>query len=158
GAVTGGSKRHVTAAAGRHEGGAMSLVGLDLNASRARAVIGAAGTVPKPLPLDEARRELPTALSLQNRHPEVGLAGAALSRQLPHLVCENFLSRLGTPQQWVAGRHRLDAARALTTVLERIHARTGIGKGVVLAVPAYLDGKQGQQIAGLATKAKLPFL
>ena len=107
----------------------MSLVGLDLNATRARAVIGPAGIPPKDLPLEESRRDLPAILSLQGRYPEAGRAGVALCRQLPHLVCENIFSRLGTPHQWIAGRHRLDAARALGVVLERIRTQSGAGVG-----------------------------
>jgi hypothetical protein len=136
----------------------MSLVGLDLNATRARAVIGPAGVPPKDLPLEDTRRELPAVLSLQNRHPEAGRAGLALCRQLPHLVCENFFSRLGTPHEWSAGRHRINAARALGIYLERIRAQSGAGKGVALAVPPYLTRQQGEILAAAVVKSRLPYL
>jgi hypothetical protein len=136
----------------------MSLVGLDLNATRARAVSGMSGVPAKPLPLDDPRPALPTAISLQGRTAEVGRAGVALCRALPHLVCDNFLSRLGTPHEWSAGRHRLDASRALALFLERIRTAASSAKGVVFAVPPYLDRKQGELFAAAVAKAKLPFL
>lgn len=136
----------------------MSLVGLDLNATRARAVVGVSGAPPKPLPLDDPRPTLPAALSLQGRYAEVGRAGVALCRALPHLVCDNFLSRLGTPYEWVAGRHRLDATKALTSFLEPIRTVAASAKGVVFAVPPYLDRKQGELFATAAGKAKMSYL
>ena len=136
----------------------MSLVGMDLNATRARAVVGVSGVPPKPLPLDDPRPALHAALSLQGRYLEVGRAGVALCRALPHLVCDNFLSRLGTPYEWSAGRHRLDAARALATFLEPVRATTSSAKGVVFAVPPYLDRKQGELFAAAVAKAKMPYL
>src|SRR5207248_1328367 len=81
-------------------------VGLDINASRAHAVQGPARAAPRLLPLGgpaaptpasvgaSARRgdDLPMVLSLQGRQAEVGKAGAALCRVMPHLVCADFLA------------------------------------------------------------------
>lgn len=134
----------------------MTLLGLDLNASRARAVLGPAGSTPRGLPLDGTTRDLPALVSLQNRALEVGQPGSVLRRQLPHLVCENILSRLGTPHVWSAGRHKIDAARAVTAVLERVHSTCSSVKGLVLALPPYLGRTQAELLPLLAGKASLP--
>ena len=91
----------------------MTVVGLDLNATRALAVTGSAGSPAQPILLDDPEQALPMALSLQNRRPQVGRPGTALCREYPHLVCCDFLAHLGTARTWVTRRHRLDASRAL---------------------------------------------
>src|SRR5262249_37011243 len=57
---------------------AMTLFGLDLNATRARAVGGAVGDFPWVAPLAGPLPELPLALCLEGRTPEVGAAGLRL--------------------------------------------------------------------------------
>jgi hypothetical protein len=136
----------------------MTLVGLDLNATRACAVNGPAGLMPKPLALDENDSTLPLALSLEGRRPQVGRAGAGLCRQFPHLVCHDFLAALGTPRQWIVGRKRLDACRALSLVLEKLGSSLGDSKGVTISLPAYLGPSQAALIPPLARKAKMHVL
>jgi hypothetical protein len=135
----------------------MSLVGLDLNASRARAVHGPAHAA-APLALEDGRPELDLAISLEGRSAVVGRAGAALYREMPHLACFDFLAHLGEARQWKAGRHRLDAAAALTLVFERLRAFFGRAQGVSLAVPAYLSEGQGAILDEVGRKARLPLL
>src|SRR5256886_15424367 len=65
-----------------------------LPVSRARAVAGVRGVPPRVLPLDAPHADLPLAISLEGRRPEVGRAGLALCRQSPHLVCLDFLAAL----------------------------------------------------------------
>src|SRR5262249_17022277 len=120
----------------------MTLVGLDLNGTWVRGVAGPAGATPHPLTLGGNQAELPLALSLEGRSPAVGRAGLALCRRLPHLACLDFLAHLGTPRQWSAGRHRLDAVTALTLVLEQLRPACAGARGLVVAVPAYLDPEQ----------------
>src|SRR5262249_7829855 len=115
----------------------MSLIGLDLNATRARALHGTAAG-PAPLALETGPAELPLAVSLQERTPVVGRAGLALARRLPHLACLDFLPHLGTPRQWCAGRHRLDAAAALGLVCQHLQPRFARATGIVLTLPAYV--------------------
>jgi hypothetical protein len=136
----------------------MTLVGLDLNATRARAVTAPAGAAPRPLPLDGVQADLPLALSLEGKHPEVGRAGVGLCRRLPHLACLDFLTFLGEPREWTAGRHRLDAAKALGLVLERLQPACATARGLVLALPAYLTRTQVALLMPLAEKARLPVL
>jgi hypothetical protein len=135
----------------------MTLMGLDLNSSRARAVCGAAG-LPRPMALDGTERELPLAISLERRRPEVGRAGLQLCRRLPHLVCLDFLAHLGEPRQWKAGRHRLDAAKAIALVLERLDPACAGVRGLALTLPSYLTRIQAGQLATLLGKRRLPLL
>lgn len=134
------------------------LIGLDLNASRARAVQGPAQVLPRLLPLAGSAEDLPMILSLQGRQAEVGLAGAALCRLLPHLTCLDFLAHIGEPREWVAGRHRLDALKALSLVFGSLQPALADSKGIVLAVPAYLTRAQVLLLSPLAEKARLPLL
>jgi hypothetical protein len=134
------------------------LVGLDLNASRARAVYGPAQAVPAALPLEGAAEDLPMALSLEGRRPAVGRAGASLSRQAPHLACLDFLAALGEQREWVIGRHRLDAGRALSLVLEKVQTACAGAKGLLWSVPTYLSRSQVALVIPLARKARLPLL
>jgi hypothetical protein len=142
----------------------MTLIGLDLNATRACAVAGPA-QAPRPLALDRDVPELPLAISLEGRTPVVGRAGLALCRCLPHLACTGFLPHLDTSRQWIAGRHCLDATAALGLVLERLEpalqARGKVLKarpGLVVAAPSYLSGAQLGVLTGLIEKARWSLL
>ncbi len=137
-------------------GAKQTLVGLDLNATRARAAEGTPGMAARPLALDGAHADLPLALSLEGRAAVVGRAGLALCRRLPHLACLNFLPCLGEPRTWAAGRHRLDAARALALVLERLQAACAGAQASVVVVPSYLGAAQVETLVCLAEKARLP--
>jgi hypothetical protein len=135
-------------------GGTQSLIGLDLNAGRARAVMTAPGRVTELVPLD-GEAELPLSLSLEGRAPEVGRAGLSLVRRAPHLACTNFLPALGTRRAWSAGRHRIDAAGALALVLDQLRPACGPAQAIGLAVPAYLSREQIETLTRLAERARL---
>jgi FHA domain len=140
----------------------MSLIGLDLNATRARAIQGenqgSSLRVPIALLLDGHERELPLALSLEGRQPQVGRAGTALCRKSPHLACLDFLPYLGDSRTWDAGRHRFDAARALAFACEHLQYRLGKAEGVTVALPAYFSPAQAALLANLAGKARWQLL
>jgi len=140
----------------------MTLVGLDLNATRARAVRATVrtplGLVAQALPLEDTGSSLPLALHLELRQPTVGSHAARLARQQPHLVCDNFLPHLGTPRQWTFGRHKLDAAAALRLVFEALGVRFGPTEAVAAVLPEYLSGPQVAQLAGLTHKLKWKLL
>lgn len=138
--------------------GVPTLTGFDINATRMRAVSGTPGTSPHTLPLDGAQAELPLALSLEGRAPVIGRAALALCRQLPHLACLDFLGYLGENREWRAGRHVLDASKALALVFERLRPLCASTTGLVFALPAYLSRPQIGLLAVLAEKAKLPVL
>ncbi|HVS37568.1 MAG TPA: FHA domain-containing protein [Gemmataceae bacterium] len=132
----------------------MNLVGLDLNASRARAVHGPGVGPSTGLDLEDGRRDLLLAVSLAAKTPVVGAAGGGLRRKAPHLACLDFLPALGEPRQWVAGRHRLDAAAALSLVLKRLHQSFGQAEGVFVTLPTYLSDAQEVLALQLAGKAQ----
>ncbi len=132
------------------------LVGLDLNATRARAVHGTSQAAPRPLPLEGNLEDLPLVISCQGRHPELGRAGAGICRQSPHLICSDFLASLGEQREWAAGRHRLNAAKAVAMLMEQLRGGCAGAKGLVIAVPAYLTRHQVVQLTALAEKARLP--
>jgi FHA domain/Hsp70 protein len=134
------------------------LIGLDLNATRARAVAGVGGDLPQPWPLEGRQSELPMALSLEKRTPEAGRAGVALCRRLPHLACCNFLPHLDGTRRWGAGSQGLDANRAAAVALEQLRAACGQAGGVTLVVPAYLHVGQIGSLTDLADRAGLPVL
>src|SRR6266851_2764329 len=136
------------------EAPAMSLIGLDLNATRARAVHGSAPQVPVALRLEGEYLDFSVALSLEGRHPVAGRAGATLCRRLPHLACLDFLPYLGDARKWSAGRTHLDAGRALGLVFDALQRRLGKAEGLAIALPAYLSEAQAALIARVAEKAK----
>src|SRR5207302_1345545 len=64
------------------------VVGIDLTASRLRAV-SAGGGHARPLLLEDPAEALLLHVAADRRTPEVGRAGYALCRKLPHAVCSN---------------------------------------------------------------------
>jgi len=136
----------------------MTLIGLDLNATRARAVHGPAGSYPVPLRLEDEYRDLALAVSLADRKPVAGRSATHLCRQQPHLACLDFLPYLNASRHWTIGRHNLDAAAALALVFERLQKSLARSQGLTMALPAYLHDTQVNQITQLAEKARLPVL
>jgi hypothetical protein len=136
----------------------MTLIGLDLNATRIRAIQGEnrgkGPRIPLGLPLDGNERELPLALSLEERQPRVGRAGASLCRRSPHLACLDFLPYIGDARVWEAGRHRLDAAAAFALVCEHLQRCLGGVEGVTAALPAYFTEAQAVLLANVAGRAR----
>lgn len=135
----------------------MSLIGLELNATRARAVIGPGEVPPRALALESKGGDLPMALSLENRKPEVGRAGLALCRRLPHLACTNFLAELGERRQWGESRKRIDAEKALSLAFEHLRSACKGAKGLMTTLPAYLNRAQVDLITKVAERAKVPW-
>lgn len=136
----------------------MTLIGLDLNATRARAIegeqFGEGPHLPRGLALEGRERELPLAVSLEERQPRLGRAGVALCRRSPHLTCLDFLPYLGESATWEAGRHRLDAAAALALVCDQLQRRIGRADGVTAALPAYFRPAQAALLADVAQRAR----
>ena len=133
----------------------MSLIGLDLDASRARAVIGPRPHTVAPLVLDGDRADLPLALGLEGKQIQVGRAGLALARRRPHLACLDFLAHLGSGRIWSADRHRLDADRALGLVFGVLAGKLARNSALVMSLPAYLSDDQIVELRCLASAARL---
>jgi hypothetical protein len=132
----------------------MTLVGLDLNSTRARAVHGSEAGAAVPLALEEDHVELPLAISLEGRKPVPGRLATAACRKVPHFTCLDFLPHLGGERAWTAGRHRIDAAGALSIVCESVASRFSKSHGVALTLPTYLDGRQRALLNQILTKAR----
>src|SRR5262245_20944574 len=136
-----------------------AVVGLDLNATRARAAYGqAGGGAPRTLALDDHHPDLPLVISLERRTPEVGRAGLGLIRRLPHLVVHDFLPALGQHRSWSAGRHHLDATGAVALVAERLKPAFAGQHGLATIVPAYLSMPQVAQLTTALERARLATL
>ncbi len=130
-------------------------VGIDLTASRARAE--GVGGKSRPLVLDDPDVELLLSVSGERRTAEVGRAGLALCRKLPHLVCSNFLPSLGQSREWRVGRHALIAEAALGLVFDKLRAPvTAETDAIALALPVYLGPAQVTRVGVTAGRSKLP--
>src|SRR4051812_6795753 len=79
------------------------LAGLDVNASRARAVTLGEGRIQQ-LHLEGSHDELPFFLHLDGRATAFGHAALAKSRVFPHATCSGFLGQLGQSHEWRVGR------------------------------------------------------
>jgi hypothetical protein len=127
-------------------------LGIDLNASRARAAMGNASRGRIVL-LDDPNPDLPLAISMEKRSLEVGRAGVALSRRMPHFVCSGYLQYLGQVQEWKGGRHALDAPTALAMALAKIAANCGTFDAKFLSLPAYLSHPQVTKLGAISAKS-----
>ncbi len=136
----------------------MSLVGLDLNASRARAVAGPTAQKLSLLRLDGENVELPLALSLEGRVPAVGHAGLAHTRARPHLACLDFLPYLGSSRTWQAADEEIDAERALELTFDALSHSMGRSAGIACTIPGYLDETQTVQFYRIAAHTRLPLV
>lgn len=138
--------------------GGIFVAGLDLNATRARGAFADPGTPARPLLLADPDEELPLALSLENRSPQVTAKSLAYRRASPHLLCAGFLPYLGQPRNWVHGRHKLDAHSALAHVAEKLKSGLNGVSGVEVCLPAYLTASQIKLARSSMESAKLPVL
>jgi hypothetical protein len=135
----------------------MTLIGLDLNATRARAVAAAAGEAPQPADLDSPCADLALTLSLEGDRIEVGAGGLRLARRSPHLAQLAFLPELGQPRP-ASARRLLDGTSATALALTRLEERCHPCQGAVFAVPPYLSTPQVGLLFGLSEEAGLPLL
>ncbi len=132
------------------------VVGIDLTASRARAVTLAAGRT-RPLVLDEPAEDLLLYLALDRRTPDVGAAGYHISRKLPHLACSNFLPQLGQPRQWQSDRCSVTPESALRATFDKLRGPVAAETDAAgLSLPAYLTANQVRAATELAIRARLP--
>lgn len=129
----------------------MTMLALDWNATRVRALLGEAGDYPLPVPLELPGLELPAALSLAKAALEIGTPALRHCRTAPHFVCQSFLQHLNNNHgpRWQADRHSLDAKAACEHLWHRMQPIAGNAKGIVLALPGYLQPAQAAVLARL---------
>ena len=130
-------------------------VGVDLNATRLRALSCDAGASPKPVLLDDPFEELPLAVSLENRTPAIGREARTLERKSPHLGCYDFLNDINQPRVWEGGRGQYSAADLLALAFERLRAACVKPDNFALALPIYLNAQKVAAITQLMAKVKL---
>jgi hypothetical protein len=132
------------------------VVGLDLTATRARAVALAAGRT-RALLLDDPAEELMLFLNLDRRPAAVGRSGYACCRRLPHLVCSNFLPQLGHPQRWQGPRTTVTPESALEATFEACRRTVSVeSDAVALALPGYLTAARVRAVRDAAGRVQLP--
>jgi hypothetical protein len=140
----------------------MTMLAFDWNATRVRAVLGAAGDYALPVALDPPNIDLPIAINLEGHAPEVGAAALRHCRNAAHLVCQDYLPHLtDTPGQgrlWQGGRHSLGARTACELVWRKLHSLSANTLGVYLSLPGYLQPGQANALRQLGERAKLPVL
>lgn len=151
----------------------MMLLGFDLNSTRVRAVSGALGEFPYPVPLDPPQTDLPLMFSLEGRTPQIGAAALRLCRRLPHQVYQSFLSSLSEaeparrttrgrsaakPRGRGKSRGRLDSDTAMSLVLQHLQRSGSESAGVAVSLPSYLSVAQVERLFLLAEPARLPLL
>ncbi len=138
----------------------MTRIGLELNASVVRGVLGPAGDYPPPLPLEPPGHDLPMVFLLERSTPELGRAATNVVREKGHLICRDFLHHVGETgpkaTRWKVGRHRLDADAALALVFQRLQPIGKTAREVVITLPSYIGQPQADVIRKLALKAKFP--
>jgi hypothetical protein len=140
----------------------MTRIGLELNASVVRGVLGPAGDYPPPLPLEPPGHDLPMVFLLEKSTPELGRAAVSVAREKGHLICKGFLPHIGESgpkaKRWKHGRRTLDADGALALVLQRLQPIGKTAREVNVTLPTYLGKPQAEVLRNLAKKAKLPLV
>jgi hypothetical protein len=129
-------------------------LGVDLNAGRARAAQGRAGRN-KLFPLDDPHPDLPLAISLDKRSPEVGRAALAICRKFPHVVCGEYLPHLGDPREWKSGRHAMNAEAAVSLALFHLARSCHGHDGLAFALPTYLNFPQVSKLSQLIEQSRV---
>ena len=134
----------------------LRLVGIDLNATRIRAVVAGEGRT-RPIPLDATGDELPLFLRLDQRAPTPGADAVGLCRLSPHSVCSNFLGSLGLPHEWRCGRYVLTPESATKLTFDKLQTPLADETDSAgLALPGYLTTAQVRTVLELVRECRLP--
>jgi hypothetical protein len=140
----------------------MTVLSMDLNAGRARAVSGPVGDFAFTVPLQPPHDDLPLVLNLEGKTPTVGISGVRICRELPHAVYQNFLPNLGEIHEDPVARpmqhHSVNGEQALHKVFEYLRPITSRYEGLVLSMPPYLGSHQIFLIKQIIQEHRLPLL
>jgi hypothetical protein len=111
----------------------------------------------QPLALDEPAEDLLLFIGLDQRLPEIGRAGFALTRKMPHAVASNFLPALTQTREWRNGRHVLTPENALDLAFAKLRGPVETqAEAAALTLPAYLTPAQVGRVIAATVKTKLP--
>jgi len=134
------------------------VIGLDLTASRARAVSVGEGKV-RPVVLEDPAEEMPMFLACERRTPEIGYAAYGLIRKMPHAVGSNFLPAVGQPREVRAGRYTFTPDGVLELAFARLRGPiTAESDSVALVLPPYLAPNQVTRLVEVSMRARLPLV
>lgn len=134
------------------------LIGVDMTASRARAIAIAGGHA-NPIPFESTNDELPLFINLEPRTPEIGRSGYAIARKHPHLVCSNYLPQIGQAREWRGTRVTMTPESALIATFAKLRGPIAAeSDGFTVALPSYLVAPQVKAFRELAIKQKLPLI
>jgi hypothetical protein len=139
----------------------MTVLALDWNATRLRAVLAPVGQEPLPIALEPPGIDLPLMIALDKKTPAVGAAALRKCRSAGHEVCAAFLPYLTVPGQgprWDLGGYSLDAHVACELVWNKMYHLCSNARGIVLTVPDYLRAPQADALRKLAERRRLPLL
>ena len=140
----------------------MTVLALDWNATRLRAVLAPAGHEPLPIALEPPSIDLPLAIALDKNAPTVGSTALRKCRSAGHEVCDGFLPYLtavpGQGPRWDLGGLTLDAHAACGLVWNKIYHLCTNADGIVLTVPDYLRTPQAEALRKLGERRRLPLL
>lgn len=131
-------------------------LGMDLNSSRLRVMVGDGQRVARAVVLDEPREEFALAAAFLGRTPEFGATARAIERHLPHVFVTDFLKDVNRPLRIEIGRHRLTAADLLAAILQRARALCPRISSVTAVVPPYLTNQKVTIVGELLDRYQFP--
>jgi hypothetical protein len=132
----------------------MTMLALDWNGTRVRAVLGKAPSA-LPVALEPPGFELPLAVLEVGTTKHVGAAALRQCRSANHAVRRMFLHQLAGAGQ---PAHRLHADTACTLVWQKLHQVGASAAGIVLTLPGYLQTPQADALRALGNHGKLAVL
>lgn len=131
-----------------------TIVGLDVNAGRIRAVGGSADdSATRSLALTDRSAQLPMLASLDQRTIQVGWPAFERVRLLPHAVCRDFLPDLGMPRVWPGPRGPLNSEAVLAQVASQLRPKLPLGHSAGCVLPGYLSEAQIRVFTGALESA-----
>ena len=140
----------------------MTVLGLDLNATRVRAVSGTAGDFAYLLPLQPPHEDLPMMVNSEGKSPTIGHPVLRMCRERPHAVYKHFLPYLGEvpddPNGSQVRHHQTDCEYALALVFDHLFNHSEQHQGMYLSLPPYLGPHQVFLLREITQSAQVPIV